>query len=33
MSPLMGPFLVCWFLVHVTAIAWLLWEVLRANRK
>ncbi len=33
MSPLMSTFLVCWFILHMTAIAWMIWEVTRANRK
>ena len=33
MSPLMSTFLATWFLIHVAALAWMAWEVTRANRK
>jgi hypothetical protein len=33
MSPLMTSFLVCWFLIHIAALAWMVWEVARAKRK
>jgi len=33
MTPLMNTFLVCWFVIHASAVAWMIWEVARANRK
>jgi len=33
MPTLMISFLVSWFLIHMAALAWMVWEVTRANRK
>lgn len=33
MPTLMTTFLTCWFLIHAAALAWMVWEVSRANRK
>jgi hypothetical protein len=33
MPTLMITFLASWFLIHMAALAWMVWEVTRANRK